>query len=105
MTITTVVPIISTSFDPYLLDPMKGIKIRMEKIIIPLSIKKLRTQDVGKKRDFDKLLKQFYEVYERKKIEKEKYETKIKNASKRSGISSQGGTCQFRRFSDTKQDD
>ena len=101
--ITTIVsfpPPILQYFDPYLLlDYIERLLRRVQTIIIPKSAKKIRLQDVGKRRDFDKLLIEFHEVYERKTIEKAEYKAKIKEkAQKRPHIPNSGGVMRFKRM-------
>lgn len=91
-------PPVLTNFNPYLLDPLMGIRHHVEKHLCRLYRKKIRPQDVGKRKEFDKLMKEFYEVYGRKKIEEEEYKTAIKNAPERPRISSSGGVMCFKRF-------
>ncbi len=97
-TIITKPPPILSNFDPYLLDPLFGLKMMVEKKIIPLFHLKIRDQDLGKKKEFYKLLEMFQEEYERKKVEEEEYKTKIKNAKKRSPLPATRGTIRFTRF-------
>lgn len=86
-------------YDSFLLDPLLGLKIKMENKIIPLSIKKIRPQDVGKRREFDKLMEQYLEVYGRKKNEETEYKAKIEEATKkRPSFSNTGSTMRFERF-------
>lgn len=96
-TITILPPQITTQFDEMLLDPLYGLWKRFEDKIKPL-YRKIRSQDVGKRKEFDKLTKEFEELYERKKIEKADYEAKIKNAKKRPSIQNTGRTMRFTRF-------
>lgn len=91
-------PMVKQSFNPYLLDPLMGMFMHINNKIIPLADKKLKIQDVGKKREMEKLIKEFKEVYERKKIEEEEYKAKIKNAKKRSFIPNASETCTFKRL-------
>lgn len=96
-TTTNTPPRIEQRFNPdLLLDPLGLIKRKLDKIIA-LSIKKIREKDVGKKREFEKLLKEFEEIYERKKIKKAEYDETVKNLAKRSFIQNSGGTVYFRR--------
>ena len=92
-------PLISFGFSTYLLDPLFGMKVRVEETIIPLSLKKIRSQDVGKRKEFDKLLKEYQEVYGRKKNEEAEYKAKIKEAAeKRPRFPNAGSTMRFKRF-------
>jgi len=69
------------------------------KWIIKLSEKKIRPQDIGKKRKFDALLKEFYEVYESKQNEETIYEAARKEKSKeRPCIQNAGATMRFKRL-------
>lgn len=64
-----------------------------------LSLKKIRPQDIGKRRDFEKLSKLYLEEYERKKIEEEKYQEETRKlAEKVPRISNSGGTRRFTRM-------
>lgn len=103
-TVCCLPPPIQQYFNPLLL--MEGHdrkKHYVENKIIPLSLKKIRSQDVGKRRQFDKQLKEFYQVYERKKIEKANYDAKIKEAAKkRPSLPATGGTCRFTRMEPQK---
>lgn len=98
ITTTILPPPIKQFFDPMLLDPLQGIKLTVENKIISLAKKKIRPQDRGKKREFERLLKQFYETYERKKIEETQYKEKIKAASKRPDFATASKTETFRKF-------
>jgi hypothetical protein len=99
MTITTQLPPpILQFFDPFLLDPFYGMLRRVQDIIIPLAKKKIRPQDVGKRKEFELLKIKFMETYERKKVEEEEYKTEIKNSAKRPTIPLTGGTVRFRRL-------
>jgi hypothetical protein len=105
MTVTTYAalpPPIQQFFDPFLLDPLYGMLRRVQDIIIPLAKKKIRHQDVGKRKEFDLLKIKFMEAYERKKIEEEEYKTKIKNTQKRPSIYASEETCRFRRMGDSR---
>ena len=98
-TISILAPPIRFDLDPFLLDPLLGMKRRLDNELIPRSKKKIREQDGGKRREFDKLLKEFEEVYERKKDEEVVYKARIKKAiEKRPHISATGRTVQFKRF-------
>lgn len=97
-TTTILPPPIKQFFDPMLLDPLQGIKLTVENKIINLAKKKIRPQDVGKKREFERLLKQFYETYERKKIEETQYKEKIKKADKRSSLPAASKARPFTKF-------
>lgn len=98
ITFTSIPVILKQFYDPYLLNPLYGMFRRVEDKIKPLSKKKIRIQDVGKSKEFEELLIKFQDTYERKKIEKEEYDTKIKNSTKRSSIPTTGGTIRFTRF-------
>jgi hypothetical protein len=100
-TITILPSQIRTRFDEMLLDPLYGLWKRFEDKIKPLR-RKIRFQDVGKRRDFDKLTREFEDLYERKKIEEEEYKAKIKNAKKRPDIPVTGSTARFTRFQPAK---
>lgn len=97
-TTTNTTPRIEQRFNPDLLLDALGHIERKSNKIITLSIKKIREKDVGKKKEFEKLLKEFKEIYERKKIKKAEYDATIKNlVAKRPCIPNAGGTVYFRR--------
>lgn len=76
---------------------------RFSQNVCRLQRKKIRPQDVGKRKEFDHLAKLYCEEYERKKIEKEKWETETKElAKKRSSFSNASSTCRFKRMGSTK---
>jgi hypothetical protein len=87
-------------FDPFMLfDGLQRCEWKVKNKIIPNSHKKIRAQDVRKKREFDKLLKEFYEEYGRKKIEKDNYDAEIKEKiQKRPHLSNQGGIMRFKKM-------
>lgn len=92
-------PPIIQKFNKYMLDPMLEIKDYVENVIIAKAKKKIRERDIGKKRQFDKLLFDFMETYERKKVEKDEYDEKIKEKTKEMRcISIRGSTTCFTRF-------
>ncbi|HEX4374902.1 MAG TPA: hypothetical protein VHZ50_16475 [Puia sp.] len=97
-TISLPPPLITKYFDPYLLDRLLGMYKKVQNRIIPLSKKKIRDQDVGKKKEFMSFLEKFYEEYERKKIEEAEYKEKIKNYKKRSSLPNTAETFRFKRF-------
>jgi hypothetical protein len=100
-TTTILPPPITTYFSPYLLDPLLGSLIYVEKTLIPLSLKKIRIQDTGKRKQFDELLKKYRETYEWKKAEEAEYNQKIKEAvQKRPSLHSTKKPMQFTRFQD-----
>ena len=84
-------------YDPYLLDPMRGIWMAVC-AIVNAAQKKLRPQDTGKRRAFDKLYQECVRAYEWKKIEKEEYEAKVKKLVKVSSIPNAGKTTRLTRF-------
>lgn len=95
----TIIPSPLTQYlNPYMLDPLLGILAHVEKKIIPHAFKKIRPQDVGKQREFDKLKIKFMETYERKKAEEKEYNEKIKNAAKRSSFPASSATVKFTKF-------
>lgn len=100
ITTASLPPPILQSFNPYLLDNAIRRKKRiLDDRILPLSLKKIRPQDVGKQREFQKLLKEFEEVYGRKTIEKAEYDAKVKEAAqKRPSIPNSGATMRFKRY-------
>ncbi len=97
-TISCLPPDILTSYDPYILDRLLGLKMHIKNYVEPLFLKKNRAQDAGKRKEFNKLLREFEEIYERKKIEEKEYHEKIKNSAKRSCLPIAGPTCRFKRF-------
>jgi len=97
MITNSIPPLIKTKFDKYLLlSQTERCKHIVEEIITPLSLKKIRLIDVGKKREFEKLLYEFMELYERKKNEEEIENKKTKE--KMSHFPIKGTTCTFKRF-------
>jgi len=104
MKITTLnsIPPISIPFSANLLSQPLGpqlepYKNKLDRINLRFK-KKVREQDKGKAKEYIKLAKKFEEIYERKEIEKEKYETALKNAPKMSSLSNASATFKFRRF-------
>lgn len=93
------IPEILQHFNPdWLLPYPDGLKRKVETKFLPLAKKKIRSQDTGKHREFEKLKLKFMEAYERKKTEEKKYFEKIKNSTKRSCLPDAGGTMRFRRM-------
>jgi len=93
-TISIVAPKILSSFSPDLLiSILDRNKKNVETKILKLQRIKIRTQDLGKR-------KEYYEEYERKKTEEKNYETKIKDAHERSRLSTSSSTVQFKRYKD-----
>jgi hypothetical protein len=104
-TIGNLPPILRERFNIYMLDPLLGMMKYIENEVIPLSIKKIRPQDIGKRRKFDELLKEFREVYERKKTEEANYDAKVKEEiKKRPSFSNTGRTFIFKRMEAIKTD-
>jgi hypothetical protein len=67
-------------------------------VICPLAIKKLHNCP-GKQKQFNKLLGDFFEVYERKKIEKIDYNTKNKKEiEERPCIPNSAGIIKFKKI-------
>lgn len=99
-TITCTAPQISTPFNPYLLlDFLGRLDRRLRKEIIPKAHKKIRVQDTGKQRKFNSLIKNFMEIYERKKAEEVIYKAKVKEAQQKiPNLSPAGSTIRFRRM-------
>lgn len=81
-----------------MLDPLLGMLKRVENVINPLSMRKIRDQDTGKRKEYNELLIKFMETYERKKAEEKKYKEKIENSEKIPYLPNQGSTCKFTRF-------
>jgi hypothetical protein len=100
MIITTTIlpPAVKYFINPCLLDPILGMKMHVQNKIKPISKKKIRDCDIGKKKEFEKLLTEFEKEYERQKVKKKEYEEKIKNAEKRPSLPITGGTMHFTRF-------
>jgi len=103
-TVVSLPPSILQSFNANLL--MSFLE-RIEKYvidkIIPKAKKKIRPQDTGKQRAFDKLYKEYQEVYERKKNEEIDYRTaRQEKIKKRSNFYASGQTCKFTRMDSTK---
>ena len=98
-TISTLPPQITQQFNRWLLDQLGAILHHVKTVIIPLSNRKIRECDMGKRREFDKLLKEFYEVYESKQNEKTEYEAEIKEKTKKgSGFPVTGKTVRFKKI-------
>lgn len=99
-TIAITPPDISFYFNTdLLLEAWERIINRVLTKIIPLSKRKIRSQDTGKIREFDLLLKEFELVHERKKIEKADYEAKKDEAfKKRPRFPTTSGIIKFRRY-------
>lgn len=92
-------PPIETHFSPYLLDPLLGFLLEVQRTIMPKAKKKIRPQDVKKRRMFDQLHQLFMEMYERKKDEEALYKEKIREAmEKMPGLPLKGKTCTFSRI-------
>lgn len=103
-TITNLPPPIIQHFNRFLLDFLLGLLMMVGEKIIPLSVKKIRPQDVGKRREFDLLHKEFTEVYERKKAEEAEYKSKVKKASEKvPRLPNSSGTMRFKRFRSKEQ--
>ena len=99
VTTTNVPPAIQQYFNRFLLDFLYGLLYKLENEILPRSLKKIRPQDTGKRKLFNLLYKEFYEVYERKKIEEAEYKEKVsKAAQKVPRIPTTGGIARFKRF-------
>lgn len=102
ITVSHVTPKIIQSFSPFLIStPIFGTveyyDTRLKKIL-KLAEKKIRKQDIGKKREFDKLVKEYKEVYERTKIKEEELKEKNRNSPKESIMANTGKTCLFKRM-------
>lgn len=102
ITTTILPPPILQHFNVYLLDYLAGILNDVNNNIVPLAIMKIRKQDIGKQREFNKLYNDFLETYERKKIEEAEYKAKIKEmVQKEPCISNSGKTARFTRMEST----
>lgn len=103
MTAANLPPVIMQYYNPLLLDHLNFLLSKVEMEIIPLANRKIKPEHTGRRKQFDKLLKEYREEYERKKIEQVKYRAAIKEkAKKRPGLSNAGGTYVFARM-DTKE--
>lgn len=99
VTRTVIPPQIIQYFNRHLLDPLFGLYCDVRDLILPRAKKKIRPQDVGKQREFDKLYAEFLEVYERKKAEEAEYKEKVsKAAQERPRLPNEGGTMRFKRY-------
>ena len=88
-----------------LLENWQRIYKRVKTRVIPLSERKIRSQDTGKRKDFDKLLQEFDKVYAEREIEKADYEAKKKEAyEKRPCFPTTSRPMQFRRYVSEKSD-
>lgn len=85
-------------FDPHLLmTALQRMWYQFEKKILPLYNKKVRPQNVGKKKEFQYLSLKFLEQYERKTKEEDEYQEKVKAARKERPSLYVGKTCRFSR--------
>lgn len=93
-------PQIHQRFDPFLLMGfLERIYWNVMTNIDPLADKKIRERDIGRRREFDRLMQQFTEVYERKIKEEDDYQAAREEAfKKRSHIPTSSGTCKFKRM-------
>lgn len=98
-TVTILPPAILQSFSPLLLmDFLESLERVYLPKILSLAAKKIRPQDVGKKRTFDRLVQRTRCVLECKKAEKAQYEAAIEEEEKkRSRVPNSRHTCVFRR--------
>lgn len=99
-TITNLPPKILQSFSSLLLlyGTIKYYSYVFEHVIIPLSNKKIRFQDVGKKREFEELKKEFMDLYGSKEKEETDFDAETKKmVEERPHLSSTGIICKFRR--------
>ena len=81
--VSSLEPLIRFKFDRYLLlSAVERLNMEKKKIVI-LSEKKIRSCDVGKRRDFELFLKEFEELYVRKEIEKAEYTAECKKKEPR----------------------
>lgn len=99
-TINNLPPQIKQYFSPNLL--MSYLERMMNDVlteILPQAKKKFRPQDIGRRREFNILLSEFYQLYERKKAEEKAFKDEIKAKIKdRPHISDSGGTITFKRI-------
>ena len=98
-TIYPTCPEIRQQFNPdLLLTTLQRYLRNVRNKIIPRAAKKLKNCS-GRQREFDKLKKEFHEVYERKTIEEANYKAKMqKKAEERPCIPISGGTMRFKRI-------
>lgn len=97
-TTTSIPPQIVQYFNRYLLDPLYGSLRDLEDRLIPIANKKIRACDTGKRKEFDKLLKEYRETYERKKAEEAHYNAEInEKIKKRPSFPTTGKTMRFER--------
>jgi len=98
-TIVLIPPKIKLYFSKYLLlwGTLECYKLKLDHIL-ERAKKKIREIDVGKRRRFNELLKEFFEVYESKQNEQADYEAALKQKGKeRPRFSTSGTTMQFKR--------
>ena len=82
-TISNIPPQVSQCFFPLLTYGTLGrLKYTFEKYVLPLSKKKIRAQDTGKRKIFDIMKQDFWLLYERKKIEEIDIKEKITKIAK-----------------------
>jgi hypothetical protein len=99
-------PEVKEFYDRFLLNPLHPYDLCRERVegkIVLHARKKIRSQDKGKRRRFDSILKDFMEMYEWKKAKKIEYEAKIKEAKERSGIPVISRVQKFTRYSNPEQ--
>jgi hypothetical protein len=91
-------PAIKYHFDPCLLyTTLERMHWRFNAKILPLSVRKIRPQDTGRRKQFDLLETKFKELYERKTKEEDAYQEKVKAmAPKRPNLYT-GQTIRFTR--------
>lgn len=68
------------------------------KEILEKAYRKYNTKCIGKMDQIKKVAEEFDELYERKKIEEENYETERKNKKKKPTFSVTGNTLRFKRM-------
>ncbi len=98
-TISIIAPEIVQYFDRHLLGTfLDRIHHTVSNSIVPRANKKIRPQDVKKIRQFNALLNEFQEVYERKKIEEADYKAKVKEETKKRDFQNAGQTSSFKKM-------
>jgi|ERR1700676_770012 len=94
------------SFDRNLLNSKVSKKTEYEKWkfdkIYDRYLKKIDDKQTGKKKEFEILKLQWFELYERAKIKEEIYERALENAKEMPRISATEGTLRFKRFQSEK---
>ena len=102
ITVSVLPPQIKQTFNKNLLMTyIERIKYDLETKIIPLSNKKIRPQDVGKRKQFESLKNKFMDTYERKKIAQLEYDAEKKKKAEEMPSFSTTETTRIFRHMDT----